>query len=219
MYDYEESVYPGDYINPWFETEAYLMSDPEEDAPSSSEPAAPEESTSGPEPSAPEESSGGSEPSAPEESASDPGPSAPEPEEETGVSVEETAEPVAPPAEAPEETNASDTMQDLIDAIGGLNETITGVTTQEPEEPPAEREQETPAESLEYEYFTAEPADVDLEPVIQVLERQEEVLLTLHNDLYQLQANVDLVFLAVAALIGVVLGVAVGRLFHDLWRA
>lgn len=211
MYDFEDSVYPGDYINPWFESNAYLMSDPEEDASSSSEPAAPEESTSGPET------------SAPEESASDPETSAPEPEapqEETEAPAEETVEPE--PEAPPEETSSGVTGEavgNLITAIGDLNDTITEAAAQDPEEVSAEREQETPAGSLEYEYFAAEPADVDLEPVIQVLERQEEVLLTLHNDLLQLQANVDFVFLAVAALIGVVLGVAVGRLFHDLWRA
>ena len=43
--------------------------------------------------------------------------------------------------------------------------------------------------------------------------------MTQHNDLLQLQSNVDFVFLALAALIGVVLGVAVGKVFHDLWRA
>lgn len=78
-----------------------------------------------------------------------------------------------------------------------------------------------------------QPAAVDLSPVVAVLERNEkllthtnelleqqgEALATQHNDLMQLQANVDFVFLAVAALIGVVLGVAVGRVFHDLWRA
>lgn len=72
----------------------------------------------------------------------------------------------------------------------------------------------------------SETPSVDLTPVVRVLERtnellahQDEVLVTQHNDLLQLQANVDFVFLAVAALIGVVLGVAVGRLLHDLWRA
>ena len=65
-----------------------------------------------------------------------------------------------------------------------------------------------------------ESASVDLAPVVQVLERNEkmltrttelleqqgEVLVMQHNDLLQLQANVDFVFLALAALIGVVLG-------------
>ena len=76
------------------------------------------------------------------------------------------------------------------------------------------------------EVFAEEPASVDLTPVVHVLERtnelleqQSEVLATQRNDLLQLQANVDFVFLAVAAVIGVVLGVAVGRVFHDLWRA
>lgn len=209
MQEYESRVFPGDYINPWFETKAYLMSDSEEEVPSSSEPAASQGSPGTSEPSTAEESPSSSEPSAPESEA---------PREETGSSTGETTEPEAPR----EETGSGVTgelVQDLITAVGGLNDTITEAAAQDSEDPPAEREGETPAGPLEYEYFAAESTDVDLTPVIQVLERQEEVLLTLHSDLYQLQANVDLVFLAVAALIGVVLGVAVGRLFHDLWRA
>ena len=208
MDEYEDSGYPGDYINPWFETKAYLMSDSEE-VPSSLEPAAPQESPGTSEPSTAEESPSSLEPSAPEPEA---------PREETGSSAGETTE-----SEAPREETGSgvtgELVQDLITAVGGLNDTITEAAAQDPEDPPAEREGETPAGPLEYEYFAAESTDVDLTPVIQVQERQEEVLLTLHSDLYQLQANVDFVFLAVAALIGVVLGVAVGRLFHDLWRA
>lgn len=177
-----------------------------------------EETSSSPEPSAPRESPGASEPEAAAPQGS-PGTSEPSTAEESPSS----SEPSAPEPEAPREETGNgvtgELVQDLITAVGGLNDTITEAAAQDPEDPPAEREGETPSGSLEYEYYAAESTDVDLTPVIQVLERQEEVLLTLHSDLYQLQANVDLVFLAVAALIGVVLGVAVGRLFHDLWRA
>lgn len=58
-----------------------------------------------------------------------------------------------------------------------------------------------------------------LDQTNELLEQQQDILMTQHNDLLQLQADVTFVFLAVAALIGVVLGVAVGKLFHDLWRA
>lgn len=135
----------------------------------------------------------------------------------------------APEPEAPEEepagetANGSETMKELIDAIGNLNETITGAVTQEPEELPEEGEGSGGGSGGDAEVL--EPS-VDLTPVVKVLERtnellerQEEALVTQHNDLLQLQANVDFVFLAVAALIGVVLGAAVGRVFHDLWRA
>ena len=77
-----------------------------------------------------------------------------------------------------------------------------------------------------------ESASVDLAPVVQVLERNEkllihanelleqqgEVLVMQHNDLLQLQANVDFVFLAVAALIGVVLGGFVALVIDRIWR-
>ena len=115
-------------------------------------------------------------------------------------------------------------MKDLIDAIGNLNETITGAVTQEPEELPAEGEEGGGGSGGNL--VVEESAGVALTPVVQVLAhtnellvKQEEILVTQHNDLLQLQANVDFVFLAVATLIGVVLGVSVGKLFHDLWRA
>ena len=77
-----------------------------------------------------------------------------------------------------------------------------------------------------------ESASVDLAPVVQVLERNEkmltrttelleqqgEVLVMQHNDLLQLQANVDFVFLAVAAVIGVVLGGFVALVIDRIWR-
>lgn len=197
------------------------MSGPEEDEPSPEpapepepEPEAPEEEPVEPEPETPEEDPGEPEPEAPEEESGEPEPETPE---------EITGEPETPPGEE------SDSVQDLIDAIGDLNETITGAVTPEPEEQPPEGG----GGGLGGEVQVTEPAAVDLAPVVQVLERNEkllthtnelleqqsEVLATQHNDLLQLQANVDFVFLAVAALIGVVLGVAVGKLFHDLWRA
>lgn len=187
--EWEDNFTPGDDINPAFESSGYLMSDSEEDEPAPE----PEPEESAPEPEAPEEEPG-------------------EPEPET------------PPAE--ETGDGSSQVQDLIDAIGDLNETITGAVTQEPEELPVEGEGGGAGGGSGGEVQVTESASVDLTPVVRVLERtnelleqQEEILVTQHNDLLQLQANVDFVFLAVAALIGVVLGVVVGRVFHDLWRA
>ena len=188
------------------EDEAGSASDREPDP----EPEAPEEEPSDPEPEAPEEVPSEPEPEAPEETPNEPEPEAP--------STEETED-------------GSESMKDLIDAIGDLNETITGAVTQEPEELPAGGEGGEGGFGGESQ--VTESASVDLAPVVQVLERNEkllihtnelleqqnEALVTQHNDFLQLQANVDFVFLAVAALIGVVLGVAVGKLFHDLWRA
>lgn len=188
------------------EDEAGSASDQEPDP----EPEAPEEEPSDPEPEAPEEVPSEPEPEAPEETPNEP-------------------EPEAPPTEETED--GSESMKDLIDAIGDLNETITGAVTQEPEELPAGGEGGEGGFGGESQ--VTESASVDLAPVVQVLERNEkllihtnelleqqnEALVTQHNDFLQLQANVDFVFLAVAALIGVVLGVAVGKLFHDLWRA
>lgn len=142
---------------------------------------------------------------------------APEPEPEPEAPEEITGEPETPPSEEP----GSVPVQDLINAIGDLNETITGAVTQEPEELPAGGE----GGGSGGDVIVEETAGVDLTPVVRVLERtnelleqQEEILVMQHNDLLQLQANVDFVFLAVAALIGVVLGVAVGKVFHNLWR-
>ena len=149
------------------------------------------------------------EPEAPEEVPSEPEPEAPE----------ETPNEPEPEAPLTEETeDGSESMKDLIDAIGDLNETITGAVTQEPEELPAGGE--GGGGGFGGESQVTESASVDLVPVVQVLERNEkllihtnelleqqgEVLVMQHNDLLQLQANVDFVFLAVAALIGVVLG-------------
>ena len=193
-----------------------------EEVPSEPEPEASEEVPSEPEPEAPEEVPSEPEPEAPEEVPSEPEPEAPE-------ETPNEPEPEAPPTEETED--GSESMKDLIDAIGDLNETITGAVTQEPEELPAGGE--GGGGGFGGESQVTESASVDLAPVVQVLERNEkllihtnelleqqgEVLVMQHNDLIQLQANVDFVFLAVAALIGVVLGVAVGKLFHDLWRA
>lgn len=209
-------------FNPFYESNDYLMSDPEEDE-LASEP--------GPEPEAPEEEPSEPEPEVPEEVPSEPEPEEPAPEPEAPEEITGEPEPEAPPVEEP--GDGSETMKDLIDAIGDLNETITGAVTQEPEQLPTGGEGEGAGGGSGGEVQVTESASVDLTPVVQVLQRNEklltktnelleqqsEILTTLHNDLLQLQANVDFVFLAVAALIGVVLGVAVGRVFHDLWRA
>lgn len=157
-------------------------------------------------------------PEAPEEVSGEPAPEPEAPEEEP---VE--PEPEMPPAE--ETGDGSGTVQDLIDAIGDLNETITGAVTQEPEELPVEEEGSNPGGGPSGEVFVEEPANVDLTPVVRELERtnelleqQGEALVVQHNDLLQLQANVDFVFLAVAALIGVVLGAAIGLVLDRMWR-
>ena len=144
---------------------------------------------------------------------------------------EETPNEPEPEAPLTEETeDGSESMKDLIDAIGDLNETITGAVTQEPEELPAGGEGGEGGFGGESQ--VTESASVDLAPVVQVLERNEkllihtnelleqqgEVLVMQHNDLLQLQANVDFVFLAVAALIGVVLGGFVALVIDRIWR-
>lgn len=184
------------------ENRDYLLSNLEEDEP------APEPA---PEPEAPEEV-----PGEPEEETTEEAPAGPEAPEE------DAAEPETPPAG--ETVDGSETMKDLIDAIGDLNETITGAVTQEPEELPEEGEGSGGGGGSGGGSEVLEPT-VDLTPVVRVLERtnelleqQGEVLVTQHNDLLQLQANVDFVFLAVAALIGVVLGAAVGRVLNRIWR-
>lgn len=57
-----------------------------------------------------------------------------------------------------------------------------------------------------------EAVTVDLLPVLEALDH-------VNGNLAQLSANTDMIFLAVAGLIGVVVGCAVGWLLHDLWRA
>ena len=198
------------FYNPEPEAPEEVPREPEASEEVPREPEASEEVPSEPEPEAPEEVPSEPEPEAPEETPNEP-------------------EPEAPPTEETED--GSESMKDLIDAIGDLNETITGAVTQEPEELPAGGE--GGGGGFGGESQVTESASVDLTPVVKVLERNEkllihtnelleqqgEVLVMQHNDLLQLQANVDFVFLAVAALIGVVLGVAVGKVFHDLWRA
>lgn len=180
------------------ENNDYLMSDPEEDEP------APE--LSEPEPEPPEEVTG-------EPESADP---APEPE----APAEKPGEAKTPPGE---ETGGSiagpDRVQDLIDAIGDLNETITGAVTEEPEEQPEEPPagEESGGAAGGGGLDGASPG-VDLTSVTELLGEVNDNLVTQHNDLLQVQANLDFVFLAVAALIGVVLGVVVGNLLHDLWR-
>ena len=150
------------------------------------------------------------------------------PEPEAPEETPNEPEPEAPSTE--EMVDGSETMKDLIDAIGDLNETITGAVTQEPEELPAGGEGGEGGFGGESQ--VTESASVDLAPVVQVLERNEkllihtnelleqqgEVLVMQHNDLLQLQANVDFVFLAVAALIGVVLGGFVALVIDRIWR-
>lgn len=60
---------------------------------------------------------------------------------------------------------------------------------------------------------------VDLERTNELLEQQQEILLMQHNDLLQLQTNVNCVLLAVCMLAGIVIGCAVSYVLHDLWRA
>lgn len=63
------------------------------------------------------------------------------------------------------------------------------------------------------------------EPVVQVIESSTdltpvvECLDQVLQSLAQLQANTDYIFLVICALIGVVIGCAVGWLLHDLWKA
>ncbi len=61
--------------------------------------------------------------------------------------------------------------------------------------------------------------NVDLGPVVELLEQQNELLATQHNDLLQIQANLDFVLLAVCMLAGVVIGCTISHVLHDLWRA
>lgn len=167
---------------------------------------------------------------APEESGPEPepeeSPREPEPEESSREPEPEAPEEPAPEPEAPssEEIGSvgGDTMQDLIDAIGDLNQTITDAATVEQEQLPAEGT----IGGSGGEAWVAESVDVDLTPVVKVLERtnelleyQTEIQVTQHNDLLQLQTNVDFVFLAVCMLAGVVIGCAVSYVLHDLWRA
>ena len=193
------------------EDEAGSASDQEPDP----EPEAPEEVASDPEPEAPEEEPSEPEPEAPEEEPSDPEPEAPEEEPSE-------PEPEAPPTEETED--GSESMKDLIDAIGDLNETITGAVTQEPEELPAGGE--GGGGGFGGESQVTESASVDLAPVVQVLERNEklltrttelleqqgEVLVMQHNDLLQLQAMVTNSISMISAMVPIALTLA-GTIF------
>lgn len=197
MDDYTED------ISPELEGNDHLTSDSEEDGP------APELVEAEPEGPAPEH-----------EREEDVAP-APEPEEPAPEPVE--LEPEAPPSEESGSVG-TDAVQNLIGAIGDLNQTITDAMTEGPEQLPVEdmgggAGEDTGGEVVE------EPATVDLTPVVralgrtnELLEQQDKVLLTQHNDLLQLQANLDFVFLAVSALIGVVLGAAVALVLNRVWR-
>lgn len=52
----------------------------------------------------------------------------------------------------------------------------------------------------------------DLTPVLEAME-------TVNANLVQLQANTDYLFAGLMVLCGIVVGVVVGLLLHDLWRA
>jgi len=60
--------------------------------------------------------------------------------------------------------------------------------------------------------------NVDLTPVVELLEQQNELLITQHNDLLQIEANLDFVFLAVCMLAGVVIGSALALVMDRMWR-
>lgn len=62
-------------------------------------------------------------------------------------------------------------------------------------------------------------AAADLSRVEELLEQQNELLITQHNDLLQIQANLDFVFLGVCTLAGVIIGCTISRVLHDLWRS
>jgi len=198
---------------------------------------APEESVSEPEETSsesgptpePEESVPDSEPEEPmpepEEPAPDPEELPADPEPEAPQEMPGELEPEAPTSEPVESGAVSgETVQDLIGAIDDLNETITGAVAEpEPEQLPAEEGEGSGSGGGEEVVVTP---SVDLAPVVKVLERttelleqQNEISTTQHNDLLQVQANLDFVFLAVCMLAGVVVGCFVGCVFHDLWRA
>lgn len=188
---------------------------------------APEEPSSEMEPeepaseSEPDASGAGSDPEEPEgpPSGAEGAPAEPEAPADPGGPEPETP----PPGESG--SVDGDKVQDLIDAIGDLNETITGAVT-DPEQLPAEEPGGGSGGGGGGESVVLEPASVDLTPVVRSIERtnellvqQEEILTTQHDDLLQLQANVSFVFLAVCMLAGVVIGCAVSYVLHDLWRA
>ena len=154
-----EDFYDGYHLE--MQVRDYLLSDSESE----------EEGSSEPEPETPEEESSESETEAPEEESSEPESEAPE-EESSEPEAPEEPVPEEPPAgsETPpaDETGDGETMKDLINAIGDLNETITGAVTQEPEEQPAGGEG---GGGVGGELQVVETPSVDLTPVVQVLER------------------------------------------------
>lgn len=182
-----------------------------------------------------EESSWEPEPSDPEpaESSSESEPEEPSPEPEAPEEPREP-EPETPPTEESGSGDEGDRVQDLIDAIGDLNQTITDAVTQEPEPLPSEGAGGGGGSGGDFggDVMVTESSSVDLTPVVRVLERtneylkeygellehQDEMLVTQHNDLLQVQANLDFVFLAVAALIGVVIGGLIGLVVNRMWR-
>lgn len=152
-----------------------------------------------------------------EEVPSDPAPEQP-------PAVEEIPGELPAESEAPEESgdSGSGSIQDIIDAIGELGDTLAGAgDSGEPAEtqPPATEqggaEEAPPVWFVEYEASSG----TDLTPVVELLEVTNESLVQVNNNLLQLQANVNFVFLAVCVLIGAVIGCGVVRVLHDLWRS
>lgn len=165
-----------------------------------------------------------------EEVPSDPAPDPPpaveeipsEPVPEQPPAVEEVPGELPAEPAVPEENGDSGSIQDIIDAIGELGETITGTpVTEEPEEPEPPATEQGGAEEAPPMWFVEYEASsgTDLTPVVELLEVTNESLVQVNNNLLQLQANVNFVFLAVCVLIGAVIGCGVARVLHDLWRS
>lgn len=146
----------------------------------------------------------------------EPEPQRPAPEPEAPV-VSSDPEPETPPSEENGSVDG-DKVQDLIDAIGDLNQTITDAVTGDPEPLPPD-EGDIPYDvPFEWDFFAATNG-ADYEEVVELLQQDAEMQATLHNDLLQLQANTNFLFSAVVALIGVMLGAAAARAFGYLWRS
>lgn len=58
----------------------------------------------------------------------------------------------------------------------------------------------------------------DLTPVLEALEAMQQTLDQVNVGLEQLHADTSLVFLAVALLVGVVIGCALGFMFSRIWQ-
>ena len=113
-------------------------------------------------------------------------------------------------------------VQEIIAAIGELGNTLAGAgdsgepaETQTPATEQGGAGEAPPVWFVEYEASSG----TDLTPVVELLEATDESLIQVNNNLLQLQANVNFVFLAVCVLIGAVIGCGVARVLHDLWRS